>query len=361
MPGHDIVVIGFSAGGIDPLLQLVAALPDDIPAAIFVVHHFPAQSISALPTILTRATDLGVVAAADGTPIVPGRVYVGIPDHHLLVQPGRVRVTRGPREHGHRPAVDPLLRSAARSYGPRVIGVILSGTLDDGTAGLYAIKTAGGLTVVQEPEDCAYPGMPRSALELVPVDFVAPAHELGALIDRLVRTPAPDSPRRRVREDEVDHGALEAAIVGTAALRESPPPGRPANIVCPECGGALSETEDGELLHFRCHIGHAYSEASLLAKQSDALESALWSAVRALEEKAELARRLAERMRARGMARTAAQFADNAHDAEQGSAKIRDLLLKGPLRDALDAPAELDSPAPEPGAKPHELHRAGGR
>jgi two-component system chemotaxis response regulator CheB len=191
MHGHDIVVVGFSAGGIDPLLQLVAGLPSDLPASVFVVHHFPAHSVSALPSILRRVSSLPVTTAVDNEPIQPGHVYVGRPDRHLLLEAGSVRLTRGPREHGNRPALDPLFRSAARVYGSRVIGIVLSGTLDDGTAGLRAIKSAGGLAVVQDPEGAAYPGMPRSAMQHADVDHVASAEELGALVSRLTAQPAP--------------------------------------------------------------------------------------------------------------------------------------------------------------------------
>jgi two-component system chemotaxis response regulator CheB len=190
MQGHDIVVIGFSAGGIEPLLQLVADLPSDLPAALFVVHHFPPNSISALASILSRSADLAVRTARDREPVAPGYIYVGRPDRHLLVMRGLMRLTRGPREHGSRPALDPLFRSAARSYGSRVIGVLLSGTLDDGTIGLHAIKSAGGLAVVQDPEQAAYPGMPTSAIEHVEVDHVLPVGKMGALLTRLTREPA---------------------------------------------------------------------------------------------------------------------------------------------------------------------------
>jgi two-component system chemotaxis response regulator CheB len=207
MSGHDIVVVGFSAGGIDPLLQMVADLPRDFPASMFVVHHFPARSISALPSIVSRATVLPVVQVADGEQIAPGHIYIGRPDRHLLLERARARLTRGPREHGHRPAVDPLFRTAARMFGPRAIGVVLSGTLDDGTAGLHAIKSAGGLAVVQDPEHSAYPGMPASAIQHVEVDHIARPEELGRLVNRLAREPAPEPPAKA--------GPEEAAAVVT--------------------------------------------------------------------------------------------------------------------------------------------------
>jgi len=342
MQGHDIIVIGFSAGGIEPLLQLVADLPSDLPAALFVVHHFPAHSISALPSILSRTADLPVRVARNGEPVAPGHIYVGRPDRHLLLAPGRIRLTRGPREHGNRPALDPLFRSAARSYGPRVIGVILSGTLDDGTVGLHAIKSAGGLAVVQDPEQAAYPGMMQSALAHVEVDHVVSAGEMGALLARLTREPAVLS-GALVPADldpELDPDRPEPAMVGTAALRRPTLPGVPSTLTCPECGGSLFEEEKAGLLHFRCHVGHAFSEETLMAVQAQALEGALWAAVRALEEKAELGRRLAERAEVRGWRQSAARFEHAARDAEQGSSMIRGTLLNGPVRQALEAPAE---------------------
>ena len=193
MPVRDIVVVGFSAGGIEPLLRLVGALPADFPGAMFVVHHFPPQSVSALPNILQRASALDVAQAVDGDAIVPGRICVARPDQHLVLTGGRVRCTNGPREQGHRPAIDPLFRSAARTFGPRVVGVILSGTLDDGTVGLIEIKARGGLALVQEPEEAAYPGMIMSALRSVAVDHVAPARELAAILDRVAREERPDA------------------------------------------------------------------------------------------------------------------------------------------------------------------------
>jgi two-component system chemotaxis response regulator CheB len=345
MQGHDIVVIGFSAGGIEPLLQLVADLPSDLPAAVFVVHHFPAHSVSALPNILARAADLPVRTARDREPVATGRIYAGRPDRHLLLMPGVVRLTRGPREHGNRPALDPLFRSAARSYGSRVIGVILSGTLDDGTLGLHAIKSAGGLAVIQDPAQAAYPGMPTSAIEHVEVDYVLPAGELGGLISRLVREPALPRPTPALDDEEPDPNQPEPAVVGTAALRKSTLPGVPSTLTCPECGGLLFEEEEAELLHFRCHVGHAFSEETLRAVQARALEGALWAAVRALEEKADLGRRLAERAQARGWKGSAARFEQVARDAEDGSSMIRDTLLNGPVRQALETPADEEPEA----------------
>jgi two-component system, chemotaxis family, protein-glutamate methylesterase/glutaminase len=318
-------------------MQLVADLPADLPASVFVVHHFPAQSVSVLPSILNRAGPLPASQPADGEPIVPGRIYVARPDRHMVLRRDRIRLTLGPREHGHRPALDPLFRSAARHFGPRVIGVVLSGTLDDGTTGLLAIKQAGGQAVVQDPEQAAFPGMPVSAIQHVPVDHVVGPAELGPLLTRLVResVPVPTAVGARDTGDPPD-----SALAGTVALRGDDRPGRPSGLVCPECGGVLWESETEGLLHFRCHVGHAYGADSLLAAKSGALEGALWGAVRALEEKAELSRRLAGISRDRGLHRAATRFDQAVREAEHGSNMIRESLLEGPVRQALESPAE---------------------
>jgi two-component system chemotaxis response regulator CheB len=356
MPVHDIVVVGFSAGGIEPLLRLVGALPADFPGAVCIVHHFPPQSVSALPSIVQRSTVLGAGQAVDGEPIVRGRIYVARPDQHLLLTGGRIRCTNGPREQGHRPAIDPLFRSAARTFGPRVAGVILSGTLDDGTVGLIEIKARGGLALVQQPEEAAYPGMAMSALRNVSVDYVAPVHELAGILDRLARE---DEPERDPLPPEL-HGELAAgrgeapdpAVAGTAALRNASALGRPSPMVCPECGGVLFERDQDDFLHFRCHVGHAFSEEALFASQSRTLEGALWSAVRALEEKAELSRRLAGQSVHRGLHRVVTQFESAAREAERVSNIIRQTLLKGPARETVDAgsePQDVDVAALSPG------------
>ena len=192
MAGHDIIVVGASAGGVEALQTLVRGLPADVPAAMFVVLHMSADAPSMLPQILNRAGPLPVAAAVDNEPIAPGRVYVAVPDHHLLIERGRVCLVRGPKENRSRPAVDPLFRSAARAYGSRVIGVVLTGALDDGTSGLQAVKGRGGLAVVQDPAEALYTGMPRSAMEHVAVDYCMPLAEIPALLARLAVEPAPD-------------------------------------------------------------------------------------------------------------------------------------------------------------------------
>jgi two-component system chemotaxis response regulator CheB len=196
MATHDIVVIGASAGGVEALMSLARALPIDLPAAVFVVLHIPAHTPSVLPQLLARVGKLPVSHAVDREPVRSGRIYVAPPDRHMLLSGECVRLNTGPQDHNHRPAIDTLFRSAARSYGKRVIGVVLSGALHDGTAGLLAIKLGGGRTVVQDPSEASYPSMPRSALAQVQIDHVATLATLGPLIARLVREPISDSDER---------------------------------------------------------------------------------------------------------------------------------------------------------------------
>jgi two-component system, chemotaxis family, protein-glutamate methylesterase/glutaminase len=323
MPDHGIVVVGASAGGVEALTDLTASLPGDLPAAVFVVLHLPATGTSALPEILCRHGPLPAAHVKDGEPIQPGRVYVAPPDHHVLLRTGRVHLSRGPRENGHRPAIDPLFRSAAREYATRVIGLVLSGALDDGTAGLLAIKSRGGTAVVQDPADALYPGMPGNALEQVQVDHVAAAASMGKLLARLITDqavpPADPAPRAMQVEVEMEGFSLEAF--------EGNHPGRPSGFSCPDCNGVLWQIQDGGLERYRCRVGHAWSPESLLTQQSEALEAALWIALRSLEERAALARRLAEPARRRGHSITATRFEEQAAEAEHAARLVRDLLL----------------------------------
>ena len=323
MADHDIVVVGASAGGVEALVQLTRSLPDELPAAVFVVLHVPSTGTSALPDILTRQGKLPAAHVKNGEPIELGRIYVAPPDHHVLLRTGHVHLARGPRENGHRPAVDPLFRSAAREYASRVIGVVLSGALDDGTAGLGAIKLRGGLAVVQEPTDALYPGMPGSALAHVEADHLSPAASMGALLARLTREPAAKVPSPAPAdmnvEVEVEGFSLEAM--------EGEHPGRPSGFSCPDCNGVLWEIRDGRLERFRCRVGHAWSPESLLTHQSEGLEAALWIALRSLEERAALSRRLAEPARRRGHLITATRFEEQANEAQQAARLVRNLLV----------------------------------
>jgi len=334
VPGHDIVVVGASAGGVEALIRLVEKLPSDLTAAIFVVLHVPAQNPSLLPEILSRSSQLKAVHPQDGEAIEKGCIYVAPPDRHLLIGRGHVHLVRGPKENRHRPAIDPLFRSAAAVYGPRVVGVVLTGSLDDGTAGLLAIKRLGGVAIVQDPEEALYPSMPLHALRHVHVDYKLPVSEIGSLITRLAN--------ESVDKEEVYHVPEEMEIemriaeVSMNALNNGKQAGTPSAFSCPECGGVLWEIQDGELARFRCRVGHAYSIESMMAAQSERVEEALWAALKTLEESVSLSRRLGDQARQRGQDWLAQRFEERLSDAQQRAEVIRAALFKDKTLPSID-------------------------
>ncbi|MBN9121173.1 MAG: chemotaxis protein CheB [Planctomycetes bacterium] len=338
MAGRDIIVVGTSTGGVEALVELARGLPPGFPASVFVVCHFPPGGRSVLPEILSRAGPLTAKHAADGEPFYPGHIYVAPPDRHMLLAPGgRVRLTRDARENHFRPAVDPLFRSAARHYGDRVIGVILTGALYDGSAGLIAIRTAGGVSVVQDLNDALVAAMPQNATQLAGADHTVPISGLAALLVKLVRD-------RSALETRGDPMSADAAPVGgsdpiekaahtveetMAAQSRNERRGQVAPFTCPECGGSLWQVDEPRLIQFRCHVGHAYNGEALLAEQSEALEAALWTAVRTFREKSVLGRQMADAERRKGAAATAARFDEQAEQAERYAALIVEHVLQG--------------------------------
>jgi two-component system, chemotaxis family, protein-glutamate methylesterase/glutaminase len=325
MSRRDIFVVGGSAGSIEAVADVVSGFPADLPGSVFVVVHFPGSVTSTLPRILSRAGPMPARHAKDGEPIEPGRIYVAPPDCHLLITDAHVRLTRGPKENGHRPAIDPLFRSAAHSYGPRVVGVVLSGNLNDGTAGLLSIKQHGGVVVVQSLETALYQGMPRSAIDHVAVDHVLSPSEIPLLLSQLAIEPAEPLKVVPMREDS----SLESQTEEIALADRQKQAGIPSTMTCPECHGTLWEVRDEELVRFRCRVGHAYSDEALLVHQSEQLEAALWTALRALEEHSALAKRLAARASSRGHSHSASSFTEQAMDAEHHASVIRTVLDQG--------------------------------
>lgn len=320
-----IVTIGASAGGVQALKSLVDCLPEDLPAAVCVVLHVPSGHPSRLPEILNRSRRLPAAHAADGERIQAGRIYVAPPDHQLLVADGFLRVVRGPRENRQRPAVDPLFRSAARSYGPQVIGVILSGALDDGTAGLKDVKARGGIAIVQDPQEAETDSMPRSALLHVQVDHCLPIAGIARRIVELLAQPVfrePVEPPSAQLEFEIEADALETA----ALADDAPRPGRLSALTCPECHGPLWEIDDGQLVRYRCRVGHAFSSQTMVVEQSQAVERALWMGLRALEESATLTRRLAKRAAEQKAMHSAQRFNERAEYIEAQADVLRTTL-----------------------------------
>jgi two-component system, chemotaxis family, protein-glutamate methylesterase/glutaminase len=296
LPGKDIIVIGASAGGIEAIRTILAGLPDDFPGSLFIVVHTAPDSPAVLDTIFGNAGLLPAVRIGDGERIVPGRIYVARPDHHLIIEPGRVCLTRGPKENRFRPAVDPLFRSAAQTYGPRVVGVILTGGLDDGTSGLWAVKRLGGTAVVQDPREAWAPSMPQSALNHVEVDYVVSIGEIAPLLTRLAVTPA-DIPEGEIAVPEEINIEVNIARENKAKEAGVFTLGQASNYACPECHGVLLQLKDGVPPRFRCHTGHAYTLDSLLADMDEAIEDSLWNAIRALEERVMLIRQAADHVR----------------------------------------------------------------
>jgi two-component system, chemotaxis family, protein-glutamate methylesterase/glutaminase len=327
MPGRDIVAIGASAGGVEALRELVRHLPADFPGSLFLVVHIPSDAPSLLPRILSRSGPLPATHARDGEPIAAGRIYVAPPDRHLLVRRGYLSVVHGPRENGHRPAIDPLFRSAARAYGRRAIGVVLSGNLNDGSHGLRIVKQRGGIAVVQDPEDALYPGMPAAAIEHADVDYVFPIAAIGDLLNRLTREPIPEE-MVVARPDEVESErpgkhAAEGEVINEGLG------GTPSVYTCPECHGNLWEINEGKLSRYRCRVGHSYTEDSLIYEKGEALEAALWMALDALEEQASFTQRMAQRAREFGNGRRQAALEERVVDLEDRARLVREVLLTG--------------------------------
>jgi two-component system, chemotaxis family, protein-glutamate methylesterase/glutaminase len=314
---HDMIAIGGSAGALEVLLKMVGDLPARLAATIFVALHTQPDRPSSLPELIGKHGRLPASHPLHREPIKPGHIYIAPPDNHLLVRPGFMEVVRGPKENGQRPATDALLRTASSAYGPRVIGVVLSGYLDCGTAGMMSVKARGGVSVVQDPLTALAADMPRSVVDKVVVDHIASPDGLARLLADLVQMPAarpldPDAPVRQ----------LEGSEKGTAA-----------DVVCPLCHGVLSETQAGTYHHFRCHVGHAFTLRSLVQEQSEETEQALWAAVRSLEESASLSQRLSLSQGGQ----LAPRFAEKAATMRQQAEHIRRILLAEDLSSPGDA------------------------
>jgi two-component system, chemotaxis family, protein-glutamate methylesterase/glutaminase len=325
---RELVVVGASAGGVEALREVVSGLPADFPAAILIVLHVGPTSLSVLPQILGRAGRLPADHAVDRESIEPGRVLVAPPDRHLVVRDGLAVLDRGPRENGHRPAVDPLFRSAARWYGPAAMGVILSGTLDDGAAGAATLVDHGGRLLVQDPAEALYPGMPRAALRATRPSGVVPSSGIaGCLVGWAREQAASSSPGVEGPASEV--GGTEFDPTTPSGRAEG---GGPAALSCPDCGGAMYELHGGGVHRFRCGVvGHTWSPESLAAQQVEQAEGALWSAVRSLEETAALHRKLAEAAASRGSNVSATRHDERAEDAHDGAQRIRELIIRRPV------------------------------
>jgi len=340
---RDLIVVGASAGGVEALQTLVAALPLDLPATVLVVLHLPSAGVDALGAILNRAGPVAARRAEHGDILETGRILVARPDHHLLVVDGAVALSRGPRENGHRPAVDVLFRTAARARGPRVASVVLSGALDDGAAGSVAVVGRGGVALAQDPNEALHSGMPVACVRA----SGAQALPVKDLADRLVELAVTEADVTALAAPS-DLTERETAMAGmdSESIESVDRPGVPSGFSCPDCHGVLFHLEEGRMQRFRCRVGHAWSMDSLLAQHGQAVEGALWMALRSLEERAALSSHLSEHARQRSRPITAAQFAEQATEARSAAELIRRMLVDSPdtrlTSDLAEEPARAD-------------------
>jgi two-component system chemotaxis response regulator CheB len=337
MPDRDIVVIGASAGGVEAVSTLVAGLPASFPAAVFIVLHIAPHNRSYLPDILRKRGALPVHHARPGEPIRTGQIYIAPPDYHLLLRPGHVELSQAARENHHRPAIDVLFRSAARAYGPRVIGLVLTGWLNDGTAGLLAIRHAGGVAVIQDPFEAEAAAMPASAREIAGADHVVKLAAMPALLKDLVTSGVRRGVGEAAMPDPIEKMPERVARDMNdqeRGLRQ----GQVSVFTCPECGGNMWQVDDPEVTRFRCHTGHAYYGVDLLGEQSEALEAALWTAVRIFKEKRVLAEQMALQARQRGNSERAERFQDEARLANKYGDLIQHSILQAPLAELPNGP-----------------------
>lgn len=322
---HRIITIGASAGGVEALQVALRGLPADLPAAVFVAMHLSPDSPGLLPAILTRAGALPASSPIDGAVIEPGRIYVAPSDHHMLIETtGRIRLSRGPKENHFRPAIDPLFRSAAHAFGPRVIGVVLTGALDDGTAGLWAIKRHGGVAMVQDPDEALVSSMPLSALRFVDVDHCLHLAEIGPMLARLTEEPSTTTSQPEVREMDIESKLLLGEDLGNEGWKL----GTPSHYACPECHGTLQEIKEGALVRYRCHVGHGYSIDTLMSELTLKVSEALWNAVRAIEETAKLLRQEAEHARKEQDFGLCERYLQRTKTAQMNADAIRTVVLR---------------------------------
>ncbi|PSR55931.1 chemotaxis protein CheB [Adhaeribacter arboris] len=327
MKKRNIVVIGASTGGFEAIRQLIARLPADLDAAIFIVWHMSPDVTGILPQLINRQKTILATNAVDKEPIVMNRVYVAPPDRHLLLEQGVVRVTRGPKENRFRPAVDPLFRSAAYMYGPRVVGIVLSGGLDDGTAGLWAIKHRGGLAIVQQPEEAEVPSMPENALAAVQVDYCLSIAEIAALLVKLTAEPIQEVKQEDMKEQEKTEIEVRIALQDQALEQGVMKLGHLSPYACPECHGVLSAIQDGDIIRYRCHTGHAYSANSLLTSITENIEDSLWGAIRGVEESMILLNNLGDHYAENNQPKLAAMYFKKAQEAESRANIVRQAVL----------------------------------
>jgi len=324
------IVIGASAGGLEPLREVIAQLPADLPAPVFVVMHLPANHKSYLPEILSKTGPLPALHPEDNTRIQAGFIYVALPDHHLLIDDGFVAVKRGPKENGFRPSIDALFRSAAYTHGPGAIGVVLSGALHDGTSGLWSIKRLGGIAIVQEPNQARYPSMPRSALEYVDADYKVRSNEIGPLLTQLTQE---QSTQEKLMGNGMEEDSRRMAIETQLAAEVNLPEktilelGPLTQFTCPECKGSLVKISEGRLFRFRCHTGHGFSADTLLDGLMETIGGLIWQTTRAFQEGSMLLEHIGQHMQENGGSAQADLFLAKARELNQKSSQLQRIAI----------------------------------
>jgi two-component system chemotaxis response regulator CheB len=328
MAKRDIIVVGASAGGVTALTQLIESLPKDFLASIFVVLHVPPYSPSNLPAILSRVSSLKAIHPKDGDQVKPGRICIAPPDHHMLLEGDRILIKKGPEENRFRPSIDALFRSAAYVYGPRVIGIVLSGLLNDGTSGLWSVKRLGGITIIQKPGDANFPSMPLNVLEYVKVNYTVPASKMGEILGRLTNEKASKKPN--ISKQEMESLKMEVIIskqdnaFAMGIMNE----GELTPFTCPECHGVLVRLLEDKFIRFRCHTGHAYTASSLLADLTKSVEETLWQSMRGLEETTLLLKQIGVHFKKQGNEAAAGIFLRKADMTTKRARVIHDSVFK---------------------------------
>lgn len=320
-----IIVIGASSGGFEAFKKIIRDLPPDFNIPIFIVWHMSADIPGILPQVLNRVNTIYAAHAYDDEDIKPNRIYIARPDHHLLIQNGKVRVTHGPKENRFRPAIDPLFRSAAYAYTNRVIGVILSGALDDGTAGLWTVKHYGGIAIVQDPVDAEVAAMPQNAMRQVKVDHCVSVSEMADLLVRLSKDPV--TKKSDVMKDEQTKREIEIAAEENALQKGVLDFGELTPYTCPECHGVLSRLYNGDLIRYRCHTGHSYTIDALMASLTEKVEDSLYSAIRGMDETIILLNHLGDHYAEANRPRLAALYFKKAKQVEERSALVRKAVM----------------------------------
>lgn len=345
MTTHDIIIIGTSAGGLAALQELVRELPRDLPAAVFIVQHVDPLTPSVLPSMLQQSSQLEVTHATDKEEIRNSHIYVAPPDYHLMIEDGRLSLSQGPKENLNRPAVDPLFRSAALAFRARVTAAVLTGTLDDGTAGLWAVKQLGGVTIVQDPNEAEYADMPQSAAKYAQIDYCVPLTEIGPLLVRLANEPVSDTYDSSAGAPlEIENAIASGDVEACHSVEKL---GKLTAFTCPNCRGSLWEIREGSFLRFRCAAGHGYTAECLIAARRQRIEDLLHEAIRVTEENPTLCRYLSEHAREHKNGLAADHYLCETAENERRVHMIRQFLNEHQKFGAVNQmPIELDALTP---------------